>query len=139
LAETFYKQILLKEQMRPPFFIVVVSLTALGLAQEQVAEPEKWIPARPDKIVFRSHGTAQILEDSSVQLGGNTLWQEFTLDFGFQKPIQVQEIRIELLPPTQSADSNRPHQHKRLVLFEIKPQVENRVNQMTTLQFSSCV
>ena len=125
--------------MRFPFFIVVVSLTVIGLAQEQVAEPAKWIPARPDKIVFRSHGTAQILADSSVQLGGDTRWQEFTLYFKFQKPTQLQEIRVELMPPTSSADSNRPHQRKRLVLFDIKPQVENPIDQMTSLQFSSCV
>ena len=127
--------IILKEQMCLLFFIVAVSLTGFGLAHEQVAEPARWIPTRPDKIVFRSHGTAQILDDSSVQLGGDTRWQEFTLCFEFQKPTQLQEIRVELLPPTSSEDPNRPRQRKRLVLFDIKAQLENRIHQMTSLEF----
>jgi len=129
----------LKEPMRLLFFIVAVSLTALGLAQEQVAEPARWIPARPDKIAFRSPGTAQILDDHSVQLGGDPRWQEFTLYFEFRKPTRLQEIRVELLPPTSSADPNRPRQSKRLVLFEVKPQLETRLGQMTSMEFSSCV
>ncbi len=125
--------------MRLLFFILAMSLTALGLAQEQVAEPASWIPTRPDEIVFRSHGTAQILDDISVQLGGDPRWQEFTLYFRFQKPTHFQEIRVELLPPTSSPDISRPNQRKRLVLFDVKPQLENRIGQMASLEFSSCV
>ncbi|MCC6881684.1 MAG: hypothetical protein WBE58_17330 [Verrucomicrobiales bacterium] len=125
--------------MRLLFFIIAVLLSALGIAQEQVAEPAKWIPTRPDKIVFRSLGTAQILDDRSVQLGGDTRWQEFTLYFKSQKPNQLREILVELLPPTPSVGPNRPRQRKRLVLFDIKPELENRTDQMTSLEFSDCV
>jgi len=125
--------------MRLLFFIVLVSPAMLVTAQEQVAEPARWIPTRPEKIVFQSHGTAQILEDRSVQLGGDARWQESTLYFRFPKSTLIQEMRVELLPPTSSADPNRPRQRKRLILFDIKPHLQNRLDQMTSLEFSSCV
>ena len=125
--------------MRLLLLIIAVTLTGLGLAQEHVEQTAGWVPTRPGKIVFRSHGTAHVLDDSSIQLGGDSRWQEFTLYFEFQKPTQFQEIRVELLLPTWPAGPNRPRHHKRLLLFDVKPKLQNRDGQMESLEFSSCV
>ena len=50
----------------------------------------------------------------------------------------MQEIRVELLPSPSSTASNRPSQRKQIVLFDVKPQFENRFGQMELSHFSSC-
>ena len=125
--------------MRLLLLIIAVTLTGSGLAQEHVAQAAGWVPTRPGKIVFRSHGTAHVLNDSSVRLRGNSRWQEFTLYFEFQKPTQFQEIRVELLPPTLPVGRNRPRHDKRLLLFDVKPKLQNLNGQMESLEFSTCV
>jgi len=89
--------------------LLLILFYALQATEVQVDVSAKRIPTRPEKFVFRSQGTAQILVDSSVQLEGDTQWQEFTLYFVVQKPTLLQETCIGFFPRTSSANSNQPH------------------------------
>ena len=61
-------------------------------------EQSSWIAARPVEATVSSGGTAKLLDDHSVRLEGDVSWQEVNLQFEFDKPLNVQEIRLEILP-----------------------------------------
>jgi len=80
----------------------------------------------------------KLLEDHSVRLEGDVSWQEVHLQFEFDKPTNVEEIRLELL----SVDSPTGPQFGRggdeLMLFDVKPSIEDQTGKSTSIDFASC-
>ena len=97
-----------------------------------------WIPARPVEAAVSSGGTARILDDHSVQLEGDVPWQEANLQFEFGKPTNVEEIRLEILPVDSPAGSQFGRGGDKLMLFDVKPSLEDQTGNFTSLEFASC-
>ena len=97
-----------------------------------------WIPARPVKAAFSSEGTAKLLNDHSVRLEGAVSWQEVNLQFEFDKPTNVEEIRLEILPVDSPTGPQFGRGGDELMLFDVKPSIENTTGKFTSLDFASC-
>ncbi len=101
-------------------------------------EPSDWIAARPEKVTVASAGTARTLDDHSVRLEGDVNWQDATLQFAFDKPTNVQEIRLELLPIDSPTGPQFGRGGSKLILFDVKPGIEDQSGKYTSLEFDSC-
>lgn len=97
-----------------------------------------WIPARPVEAAVSPGGTAKILDDYSVRLEGDVSWQEVDLQFEFDKPTNVQEIRLEILPVDSPTGPQFGRGGDELMLFDVKPSIENTTGKFTSLDFASC-
>ena len=100
-------------------------------------EPVNWIPARPQKTTVSS-GSARIIDDHSVRLEGDVAWQEASLQFAFDKPTNVQEIRLEILPVDSPTGPQVGRGGQELMLLDVKPSIEDQTGKFTSLDFASC-
>ena len=88
----------------------------------------------PKKVVWSSKGSANVLDDHSIELRGSNDWQEVTLHFQPPELAKIKRVLLEVLPSTRShANGDRE-----LVLFDIKPHLERVENGTTRLKFRSC-
>ncbi len=122
--------------MKTYALIVAASLALVGTGPvaQPAARETQWLPALPERVEWSSRGTAEILADKSVQLRGSDDWQEFTLCFEFPEATQIQRIRLEVFPPEVSSVSPE----KQLVLFDVKPRLEDAAVGTTLLDFQGC-
>ena len=91
-------------------------------------------PSHPEKIEWASKGFAKVLSDNSIQLRGAKQWQEFTLYFRPQMLTDIKRVRLEVLPPANP----QPRGDKKLMLFDVKPHLENNEQETTPLEFQQC-
>lgn len=101
-------------------------------------DQSSWIPARPLMATVSKGGSAEILDDHSVQLEGDVSWQEVNLQFAFDKPTNVEEIRLEILPVDSPTGPQFGRGGDELTLFDVKPGIEDQTGKFTSLDFSSC-
>jgi beta-lactamase regulating signal transducer with metallopeptidase domain len=106
--------------------------------QRDRGDHSSWIPARPVEMAFSSGGTGELLEDHSVRLEGDVSWQVVDLQFAFDKPTNVQEIRLEVLPVDSPTGPQFGRGGDDLMLFDVKPSIENTTGKFTRLDFASC-
>jgi hypothetical protein len=97
----------------------------------------RWMPARPLKTTVSS-GSARIIDDHSVRLEGDVQWQEASLQFAFDKPTNVQEIRLEILPVDSPTGPQFGRGGQELMLFDVKPGIEDQTGKFTSLDFANC-
>lgn len=79
-----------------------------------------------------------MVEDHSVRLEGDVQWQEASLQSAFDKPTNVQEIRLEILPVDSPAGPQFGRGGEELMLFDVKPGIEDQTGKFTSLDFASC-
>lgn len=65
-------------------------------------------------------------------------WQEVSLQFEFDKPTNVEEIRLETLPVDSPAGPQFGRGGNKLMLFDVKPSIEDQDSKFTSLNFDSC-
>lgn len=117
---------------------ILLSSSALAQGIPLRNEQAKWIPARPIEATVSKDGTARILEDYSVRLEGDVRWQEASLQFAFDKSASVEEIRLEILSVDSPAGPQFGRGGRKLMLFDVKPSIEDQAGQSSSLDFTSC-
>lgn len=103
----------------------------------QSVEPAPWVSASPKKVSLTSAGTAHILDDHSVRLSSDVQWQEATLQYAFEKPSTIEEIRLEILPTESPSGPQFGTGGRKLILFDVKPSMDRPAGKRTSLEFSS--
>lgn len=116
----------------------VVNAASTEPMHVHATEASHWTPARPLKVIVASGGSAKILDDHSVRLEGDVQWQEASLQFAFDKPTNVEEIRLEILPVESPAGPQFGRGGNELMLFDVKPGIVDPTGKFTSLDFSSC-
>ena len=105
---------------------------------DHTEKPVSWIPARPLKTTV-STGSAIIFPDHSVGLEGDVTWQEATTHFAFNNSTTLDELRLELLPVDSPAGPQYGRGGEKLILFDVKAELEKQTGEWTSQEFSSCV
>ncbi len=115
------------------FAVAILATTVL--AKPPADADTQWVYSGPEKVVWSSVGLAQILTDHSIELQKKANgWQEFTLYFRPPEHAQISRVSLEVLP---SVPSRKEGDH-RVVLFEVKANLESDQKAATQLEFKSC-
>ncbi len=126
-----------------PVANVLVAMTQIGPdGGDGAPTPRKdqatWIPVRPIEVTVSKEGTAKILDDHSVRLEGDVRWQAASLQFEFDQPANVEEIRFEILPVDSPAGPQFGRGGRKLMVFDVKPSIEDQAGKSSSLDFTSC-
>jgi beta-lactamase regulating signal transducer with metallopeptidase domain len=105
---------------------------------KQENSSSSWIPVRPIKVTVSSEVSAKVLDDDSVRFEGDVQWQEANLQFKFDKPMIVEEIRLELLPVDSPSGPKFGRGGDKMVLFDVKPSIEDQSGKSSGIDFDDC-
>ena len=103
-------------------------------AERPADKDHRWVLSDPEKIVWSSKGSADVLQDKSIRLRGSDDWQEFTASFRLPEFAKIKHVRLEVMPSA----GLQSRIDKRLVLFDVKPHLESDEDGTTPLEFQSC-
>ncbi|MEZ6134510.1 MAG: M56 family metallopeptidase [Pirellulaceae bacterium] len=102
------------------------------------SDQSSWVSARPLKVTVSSGVNARILDDHSVRLEGDVHWQEASLKFAFDRLTNIKEIRLEILPVNLPTGPTFGRGGEELMLFDVKPSIEDQTGKFTSLDLASC-
>ena len=104
-------------------------------AERDVASKKtRWVPASPKKVAWLSKGSANVLDDHSIELRESSGWQEFTLYFAPTGIERIDRILVELLPSERSREKG----NRKVMLFDVKGHLESVANGSTPVEFQRC-
>ena len=109
--------------------------TKYRAAERDVAGKQiRWVPTSPRKVAWSSKGSANVLDDHSIQLRESSGWQEFTLYFAPAGIERIDRIRLELLPSERAREKG----NRNVMLFDVKARLESTANGSTPVEFQRC-
>ncbi len=122
--------------MYSDILIAAAILTSIGVvsANRPAVQETQWVPLKPHKIEWSSTGSAEVNDDHSIRFLGSDEWQEFTLVLSLPDEASFQRLRLEVFPP----DASQIQSGKELILFDVKPSLENAEKGRTVIDFESC-
>lgn len=93
-----------------------------------------WVQSNPEEIRWTTEGSAQVLDDNSIQLHSSANWQDFSLDFRQPALGEISHVRLEVLTSADEENS----ENTKMTLFDVKAYLRNEKNESNAVEFASC-